>query len=94
MIVVVFERAPDRLRGFLGRWLLEVSPTTYVGRVTQGVRREIWALVKKHVGAGSAWMIYACHSEQGFDIMATGSNASRLDLFDGLALIRRHHRTK
>lgn len=94
MIVVVFEKAPERLRGFLGRWLLEVAPTTYVGRVTQSVRAEIWSLVQKHVGAGSAWMIYACHSEQGFGIMAVGSNASRLDLFDGLALVRRRRRIK
>ena len=38
MIVVVLSACPTGLRGDLTRWLLEVSPGTFVGNVSAKVR--------------------------------------------------------
>ena len=33
MVVVVLAVVPERLRGHLTRWLMEISPGVYVGKV-------------------------------------------------------------
>ena len=42
MTVLVLERVPAGLRGFLSRWFLEVQANVFVGTVSSRVRDNLW----------------------------------------------------
>ncbi|MGD1011154.1 MAG: type I-E CRISPR-associated endoribonuclease Cas2e [Acidimicrobiales bacterium] len=89
MTVIVLAVCPPGLRGHLTRWLLEVAPGVYVGRVTARVRDHLWGRISRHLGEdGRALMVYAARNEQGLDIRITVGPWQPVDL-DGVKLIRR-----
>ncbi len=89
MTVVVLTAVPVGLRGHLTRWLFEVSPGVFVGRVTARVRGHLWSKICKYVGEGGrAVMIHSANNEQGLAFKVLGGTWAPLDL-DGLILIQR-----
>ena len=89
MTVIILAVCPPGLRGHLTRWLLEVAPGVYVGRVTARVREHLWERIGRHLGGdGRAIMVYAARNEQGLDLRMTGGPWEPVDL-DGVKLIRR-----
>ena len=42
MLVVVTENVPDRLRGRLAVWLLQIRAGVYVGDTSRRIREMIW----------------------------------------------------
>ena len=45
MIVIVLSACPVSLRGDLTKWLLEINPGVFVGRVSARIREKLWARV-------------------------------------------------
>ena len=88
MVVVVLSVTPERLRGVLTRWLLEIAPGMYVGRVPARVRDRLWARILSDVGRGRAVMVVLRRGEQGFDVRVHNHEWEPVDL-DGLTLMRR-----
>ncbi len=89
MTVVVLTTVPAGLRGELTRWLFEVSPGVFVGRVTARVRDRLWSRISKHAGHdGRAVMINSARSEQGLSFRVLGDAWLPVDL-DGVMLIQR-----
>ena len=89
MTVVVLTTVPIGLRGDLTRWLFEVVPGVFVGRVTSRVRDRLWSRICKHVGHdGRAVMISSARNEQGLSFHVLGSTWLPVDL-DGVMLIQR-----
>ncbi|GAB3622659.1 hypothetical protein GCM10027418_07410 [Mariniluteicoccus endophyticus] len=88
MIVVVLTKVPSGLRGHLTRWLLEVAPGVYVGKVSVRVREELWALVLDMVRDGNALMVVSARNEQGMEIR-NHRHAWTPEDFDGVVLMRR-----
>ena len=89
MTVVVLVAVPVGLRGHLTRWLLEISPGVFVGRVTSRVRDHLWERVCKHVGDdGHAVMVHAARNEQALMFRVLGGSWQPVDL-DGLMLVQR-----
>lgn len=89
MTVVVLTAVPVGLRGHLTRWLFEVAPGVFVGRVSARVRDHLWSRICKHVGEdGRAVMIHSARNEQGLAFRVLGGTWSPVDL-DGLMLIQR-----
>lgn len=88
MTVIVLTVCPEKLRGYLTRWLLEVSAGVYVGRVSSRVREELWERVVEHSGRGRALMVTSARNEQGLEVVSHGHHWSAED-FDGLTLMRR-----
>ncbi|MCK7642061.1 type I-E CRISPR-associated endoribonuclease Cas2e [Corynebacterium sp. CCM 8835] len=89
MITIILSNCPPSLRGFLTRWLIEVSTGVYVGKVNSRLREKIWEIVLEEVGNGRAIMTYPDHSkEQGFSILMHNHEWSTADI-DGLDLILR-----
>jgi CRISPR-associated protein Cas2 len=87
--VVVLTAVPPGLRGHLTRWLMEVAPGVFVGRVTARVREHLWTRVCRYAGeAGQGLMVYAARSEQGLSFRVVGSSWQPVDA-DGVMLIRR-----
>lgn len=88
MIVVVLSITPDRLRGVLTRWLLEIASGVYVGHASARVREYLWQRIVEDAGDGRALMVWSCRSEQGLDFRAHNHSWEPVDL-DGLLLMRR-----
>lgn len=79
---------PAGLRGHLTRWLMEIGPGVFVGRVTKRVRTELWIRVLELVKDGRAVMVYPAKNEQGLEFKVHRSAWVPTD-FDGLTLMLR-----
>lgn len=91
MVVVVVEAGSPSLRGRLTRWLLDIDPGVFVGRVSRRVREHLWEDVQRSTRRrGSAVVMYVRPgSEQGYGFETVG-DPTRLQMdFDGLVLMRR-----
>lgn len=88
MIVVILTVSPPKLRGHLTRWLLEISPGVYVGKVSARVRELLWEQILDNIGGGRAVMVYPADNEQGMAFKVHGQEWQPVD-FDGLKLIMR-----
>lgn len=90
MIVLVLTAVPARLRGELTRWLTEVSPGVYCGRVSRRVRDRLWERVQHGLRDGSAVLVAPSRErEQGWEVMTAGTGRWTPADFDGLTLMRR-----
>jgi len=87
MLVIVVENVPQRLRGRLALWLLEVRAGVYVGKVSRRVREMIWNTVAHAIGDGNAVMAWATNTESGYDFLTLGENRRIPKEMDGLRLV-------
>jgi len=90
VIVVVLTVVPERLRGDLTRWLLEISPGVYVGVSTARVRERLWARIVDLCSSGRAIMVYSARNEQRLAFKIHRHHWEPVD-FDGVELVRRPH---
>lgn len=88
MVVLVLTACPAGLRGHLTRWLLEISPGVFCGRVSARVREELWQRVVEMCKDGRAIMVLSRRGDQGLDFRVHKHDWEPVDL-DGLTLIRR-----
>lgn len=89
MITIVLSTCPAKLRGYLTRWLEEIAPGVFVGRVNARLRDRIWGRILELVKDGRALMVYPSRSaEQGYEYKVHHHKWEPVD-FDGLKLIRR-----
>lgn len=90
MIVLVLTSVPARLRGDVSRWLLEIAPGVFTGRLNRRVRESLWGRVLEGLGDGSAVLVAADRRrEQGAEILTAGTGRWVPVDFDGLILVRR-----
>ena len=87
MLVIVVENAPQRLRGRLGVWLVEVRAGVYVGDPSARVREMIWNQVEVGLEDGNAVIVWKTNTESGYDFMTLGKNRRNPVEFDGLKLV-------
>jgi CRISPR-associated protein Cas2 len=87
MMVLILERVSASVRGDLTRWLLEPKAGVFVGRVPASVRQRLWERATAKLGDGSAIMIWAADTEQGFRIESIGDTRRLPRDFEGLTLI-------
>jgi len=87
MLVIVVENVPQRLRGRLGLWLVEVRAGVYVGKVSRRVREMIWENLAKGVDDGNAVMVWSSNTESGFDFLTLGANRRIPVEMDGIKLV-------
>ncbi|MEU1736304.1 type I-E CRISPR-associated endoribonuclease Cas2e [Streptosporangium sp. NPDC020145] len=88
MTVIVLTRCPAGLRGFLTRWLMEISPGVFIGRPSTRVREALWAEVAQYVDTGRAPRARGDGPEQGFAFATYDHKWHPID-YEGLVLIRR-----
>ncbi|MFI2105681.1 type I-E CRISPR-associated endoribonuclease Cas2e [Isoptericola sp. NPDC019693] len=88
MVVVVLSVTPERLRGVLTRWLLEVSVGVYVGHLPARVREYLWLRIVEDVGRGRALMVWARQGEQRLDFRSHNHAWETVEV-EGITLIRR-----
>ncbi|KFZ77082.1 CRISPR-associated protein Cas2 [Amycolatopsis sp. MJM2582] len=88
MTVIVVTACPVGLRGHLTRWLLEISPGVFVGKVSARVRTLMWQRVIDMVKTGRAIMVYNADNEQGLAFEVHAHDWTPVD-FDGINLMLR-----
>ena len=90
MTVIVLTSVPRGLRGDLTRWLLEVAPGVFAGRVSRRVRDRLWDRVRKGIGDGSAVLVVTAQDrEQGYEVLTAGRDRWVPVDFGGITLMRR-----
>lgn len=88
MIVLVLSACPAGLRGYLTRWLLEISAGVFVGKVSKRVRLLMWEKAVALLGSGRAIMVFSARNEQGLDFKVHGHHWTPVDV-DGISLMLR-----
>jgi CRISPR-associated protein Cas2 len=88
VIVVVLSVTPEKLRGELTCWLLEIAAGVYVGHVPARVRELLWARIVDDVGRGRALMVWSRRGEQRLDFRVHNHGWTPED-YDGVTLMRR-----
>ena len=90
MTVIVLTAVSAGLRGHLNRWLLEISPGVFIGRIPSRVRELLWTRVRAFITNGQALMAYTSRNEQGFSFEVLNHDWQPVD-FEGISLIKRKH---
>ncbi|WP_393096712.1 type I-E CRISPR-associated endoribonuclease Cas2e [Streptomyces sp. LN325] len=88
MTVIVLTNCPTGLRGFLTRWLLEISAGVFVGNPSARIRDVLWEEVQQYADQGRALLAHTDNSEQGFTFR-THDHAWHPTDHEGVTLIRR-----
>ncbi|MEG3626589.1 type I-E CRISPR-associated endoribonuclease Cas2e [Streptomyces poriticola] len=88
MTVIVLTNCPVGLRGFLTRWLLEISAGVFIGSPSARIRDLLWNEVQQYAGQGRALLAHTTNNEQGFTFL-THDHAWHPADHEGLTLIRR-----
>ena len=88
--MVVTENIPDRLRGRLAIWLLQVRAGVYIGNVSRRVREMIWEQCEHYIDNGNIVMGWSTNTESGFDFQTLGKNRRMPVEMDGLRLVSFH----
>lgn len=90
MVVLVLTAVPPGLRGFLTRWLLEISAGVFVGKVSKRVRELLWERTQTMVRTGRAIMVFTARNEQGLSFLVHGHHWEPIDV-EGITLMLRTH---
>ncbi|MEU9737170.1 type I-E CRISPR-associated endoribonuclease Cas2e [Streptomyces sp. NPDC048002] len=88
MTVIVLINCPAGLRGFLTRWLLEISAGVFIGNPSARVRDLLWDEVRQHAGQGRALLAHTTNNEQGYTFR-THDHAWHPTDHEGITLIHR-----
>ncbi|MFF4330717.1 type I-E CRISPR-associated endoribonuclease Cas2e [Streptomyces sp. NPDC001591] len=88
MTVIVLTQCPVGLRGFLTRWLMEISPGVFIGGPSARIRTALWEEVKQYAGNGRALLAYNTNNEQGFAFETHDHKWHPIDQ-EGVTLIHR-----
>lgn len=87
MLVIVTENIPDRLRGRLALWLLEIRAGVYIGQYSRRVREMIWETLQQGIEDGNVVMAWNIPDEPGYDFLTLGSNRRMPVDYDGIKMI-------
>lgn len=88
MTVMVLTACPTGVKGDLSRWLLEIAPGVFVGRISARLRERLWARVISMLKEGRAIMVYSSRNEQHFSFEVFQPDWQVVDC-EGVRLIRR-----
>jgi CRISPR-associated protein Cas2 len=86
--VIVLTNCPPGLRGFLTRWLLEISAGVFIGNPSARIRDLLWDEVQQYAGQGRALLAHTTNNEQGFTFRTHDHDWHPVD-HEGVTLIRR-----
>lgn len=88
MIVLVLSACPPGLRGFLTRWLMEISAGVFVGNVSARVRELLWERVVEMTRTGRAILVCPANNEQRLSYRIHGHHWQPIDV-EGVTLMLR-----
>lgn len=92
MIVIVGEHLPERIKGVLKIWLLEVKPSVFVGDINQVIEKRILKFLKSYMTSNVDMMVIRSsgkNTTQGFKIDYPYNNKNKLVSVCGNQLIQK-----
>ena len=87
MVIFITEKMPEKLRGELTRWMIEVKAGVFIGNISAVVRDALWNKIKTGKEQGSALLIHSYDTEQGFNIELSGEPKRSIIDLEGIFLI-------
>ena len=87
MLVIVTEAIPERLRGYLSRWMLEVRAGVFLADYSPRVRDMLVATMERNLEDGNTVVAWSTNNESGFDFETYGPNRRIPIVLDGLKLV-------
>lgn len=94
MVVIVIDNASLKLRGELTKWLMEVKPGVFAGKISAMVRQRLWNKVEESDRLTGAVMLYSMNNEQGFEMQMCGDPTRKVVEINGLQLIAMEHKVQ
>lgn len=88
MIVVSLTDCPQKLRGDITKWLMEINTGVYIGNLNARVRDELWERICRNIGNGRATMVFSTTGEQKLGFYVHNTPWEVVDC-DGISLMRR-----
>jgi len=85
--VVVTEAIPNRLRGRLAVFMLEVRAGVYLADLSRKLRDKIWEYIRADIEDGNAVIAWSTNTESGFEFQTLGKNRREPVDWDGLRLV-------
>lgn len=86
--MIVAQAIPSHVRGYLGRFLVEVAPGIFTGRLSPVVADRLWARISTDLECGSMTIVTTSRStEQGYRFRSCGPSDYQIVDLDGLSLI-------
>lgn len=89
MVVITMSCCPQKLRGDLTRWMIEIDTGVYVGNLNARIRDSVWERVCKNLNGGHAAMAFSANNEQKLDFRVYNTDREPIDL-DGIKLMRKN----
>ena len=86
MIVISISDCPAKIRGYLTRYVFEISTGVYVGMLSAKVRDLLWQRICENLRHGRAVMVFNTNNEQGFDFKVWNTTWKPVD-FDGFKMM-------
>lgn len=86
MVVITMNSCPQKLRGDLTKWLLEIHTGVYVGQINAKVRETLWNRICENIKDGQAVMVYSFANEQHLEFR-THNTSWKIRDFDGIKLM-------
>lgn len=87
-VMVVLSDCPQKLRGDMTKWFVEINTGVYVGNLNSRIRDEVWDRITENIGHGHATMVFSTSGEQKIDFRVHNAYWEPVD-FDGIKLMRR-----
>lgn len=90
MIVIVGENLPERIKGILKIWLLEVKPSVFVGDINKVIETRIMKFLQTYMNSSTDLMIIRSqNTSQGFKIDYPYNSKDKLINVGGIQLIQK-----
>ena len=88
MVVYTLDNAPQRLRGILSRYCLEIRAGLFVGRLDTRMREQLWEKIETLATAKTAAvMVWRTPTEQGYSFRQYGTGRREIVEIDGIWLV-------
>ncbi|MFE1775531.1 type I-E CRISPR-associated endoribonuclease Cas2e [Streptomyces sp. NPDC059008] len=88
MTVIVLNNCPPGLRGFLTRWMFEISAGVFIGNPSARIRDSLWSEIEQYAAKGQALLAHTTNNEQGFTFRTLDHAWEPAD-HEGITLMRR-----
>ena len=87
MLVIVTESVPERLKGYLSRWLVQVRARVFVGNGSGRTREKLWKTACREARTGNLVMIWSVSNESGYDFCTFRTTSRKEKEIDGIKLV-------
>lgn len=87
LMMFITERIPNRIRGELMKWMLQIKPGVFIGTLSKRIGEKLWTKIQNSLRTGGAFWVISTNNEQKFNIHSCGETRWSVQDYDGLHLI-------